>query len=116
MQSAVDKMEKGIQSLPCHLSLWCEKNGFALTSRLLRKIDVDAPLTLSFIFLCCLIEALKSLVGNEVIYSYFAVSSWSHFVASSARCWGNLVSQVLGHSNHQHLFGNVSITVNWSHQ
>jgi membrane associated rhomboid family serine protease len=107
--AAVDKLERGIKNSPARLSRFCATRGFPLTAQLLSRVDVDAPLTLSFLLLCCLVQLLKVTLGDTFVYLYFAVPSWSLFRVRSLRCWATLVTQVLGHTSWEHLFGNVSL-------
>jgi hypothetical protein len=109
MQMVVAKIEEGLKSLPSRVSRLCEAHEFAMTARIIRKIDIDAPLTISFLFICCFVQAMKSIVGDDFVYSFFAVPSLSHFTLSSGRCWGSLVAQVVGHTSWEHLFGNISL-------
>ena len=70
------------------------------------KVKYNAPVLLSFVFVCAFIVFLNGLFP-DFIHNWFAVPPKAGFNATNPRNWVNLVTHVMGHANVDHLTGNL---------
>jgi membrane associated rhomboid family serine protease len=70
------------------------------------KIKYNAPVLLSFVFVCAAILLLNTIIPGFT-QKWFAVPPGAGFDKTNPRNWFNLVSHVLGHANMNHLTGNL---------
>ena len=90
---------------------WREfQRSFPIIAAALSLVDVDCPLTLSFLLLCaCVFVCDSSLSPSGIIMShnFFAVHPRQAFQVASPLSYWRLFSHCLGHVSWQHLRGNM---------
>ena len=102
-----DTIEDGIQSIPRRISLCCKPYVGPTISKYIGKIDIDAPFTLTFAFLCLIVQILHSLIGQKFIINYFSIMPFKYFVWTNPGHYIRIFSQIVGHTGWEHLTGNM---------
>jgi len=102
-----DTIEDGIQSIPTRLSIFCKPILGETVSDIIAKVDIDAPFTLSFAFLCLVVQILHSIFGRAFVINYFSIMPFKYFVWTNIGHYIRVFSQVVGHSGWEHLTGNM---------
>lgn len=72
------------------------------------KIKYNAPVTLTFAFLCIAVLVLKILLFPYLIEDFFTVPAHANFNPVNPTSYLLLVSHVFGHANWEHLLGNLA--------
>jgi membrane associated rhomboid family serine protease len=73
------------------------------------RIKYNAPVVLSFVFLCFIVLLLNQLLFHTLIQNWFSVPGKGGFNTRNIRNWIDLFTHVLGHANWNHLTGNLLI-------
>ena len=66
-----DTIEDGIQSIPRRISLCCKPYVGPTISKYIGKIDIDAPFTLTFAFLCLIVQNITYFNWTEIYNKLF---------------------------------------------
>lgn len=72
------------------------------------KIKYNAPVILTFAFLCIIVLALKALLFPYLIEDFFTVPAHANFNPANPSSYLLLVSHVFGHADWNHLLGNLA--------
>lgn len=103
-----------IQKLPKRLSIAVEPYLGPTVSPYIGYIDVDAPLTISFAFVCWGVHCLAAMPAlflfsgtKDWQFEYFSVMPYAHFSFRAPSHYWRLFSHVLGHGDWGHLRGNL---------
>lgn len=99
--------EKNIEQIPHRIAQLIRPH-FPRSASLIEKIEIDAPLTTTFIFICLVVQLLSIVLGREFVLQYFAVPTIWDFRFLSPYSYVRIVSQTMGHSSWSHLGGNVT--------
>jgi membrane associated rhomboid family serine protease len=73
------------------------------------KIKYNAPVTLTFAFICVAILVLNQTLLRGLTQTYFAVGPKGSFSPQSVRSWVTLFTHIAGHANWDHLISNFSL-------
>jgi membrane associated rhomboid family serine protease len=73
------------------------------------KIKYNAPVTLTFAFVCAGILILNQTLLKGFTQAWFAVGPRGSFSPGSIRCWVTLFTHVIGHADWNHLISNFSL-------
>ncbi|MEL3907708.1 MAG: rhomboid family intramembrane serine protease [Treponemataceae bacterium] len=73
------------------------------------KLKYNAPVTLTFAFLCIGVLALKILVFPYLVKDFFTVPPHAAFVPTQAKNYLLLFSHIFGHADWNHLLGNLAL-------
>jgi membrane associated rhomboid family serine protease len=106
VENAVENIEDHVEGLPSKLADFIQPYNKRLAS-FLRAIHIDAPLTLTFAFVCVFVQMLSSMFGNGFVISYFAIHPWRNFNFRSPISYLQMITQIFGHGNWEHLTGNM---------
>ena len=106
VENVVENFEDQIELVPVKISNLIRPYSARLAS-IIGKIDIDAPLTLTFAFLCAIIQALSAICGKDFVVTYFAVHPWRSFNCYSPLSYFRMISQIFGHGDWNHLNGNM---------
>jgi membrane associated rhomboid family serine protease len=72
------------------------------------KLKYNAPVTLSFTFICGIVLLLNSTIMPHLTQDWFTVYGRGSFSFKSVQSWVRLFSYVIGHANLEHFLGNFS--------
>jgi membrane associated rhomboid family serine protease len=107
METRVKDAENEIKKLPRWIAERLRPQ-FPSLSQLIESVEIDAPFSLIFSFLCVLVQCFSFVLGTSFAPTYFGVPSLSSFNMLSIFSYFRMVSQIFGHSNWQHLSGNIT--------
>jgi membrane associated rhomboid family serine protease len=106
MENQIKKLENAIQRFPQWVAQKVQPHSPFL-SNIIQSIDIDAPFSLTFSFLCVIVHLLSSVFGSSFATLYFGIPSLSIFNFLSPLSYFRMISQIFGHSSWQHLSGNL---------
>jgi membrane associated rhomboid family serine protease len=106
MEGSIKKIENAIQRFPQWIAQKLQPH-YPSLSNIIQSIDIDAPFSLIFSLLCLIVHLLSSIFGSSFTTSYFGIPSLSIFNFLSPFSYFRMISQIFGHSNWQHLSGNL---------
>ena len=106
MEERIKKIENSIQRFPQWIAQRLQPHYPGL-SNMVQAIDIDAPFSLTFSLCCLLVHLLSCIFGASFTTFYFGIPSLSIFNFLSPLSYFRMISQIFGHSNWQHLSGNL---------
>jgi membrane associated rhomboid family serine protease len=104
-EGMTSSMEKWVKGTPLFLSKQIRPYSLSLADAM-QKIEIDAPVTISFCFICVVVQLFNFLIGDNLLF-YFCVPSFSHFPVYSVVSYVRMVTSVVGHTSWDHLFRNM---------
>ena len=107
LEQAVSSFEDWVEKIPQYVAKRIKPHAPRIAS-MVENIEIDAPLTSVFCFICLCVQLLSSILGREFVFRYFAVPTWAQFPLNSPLSYFRVVSQTMGHSSWEHLSGNVT--------
>jgi membrane associated rhomboid family serine protease len=107
MEGRVKQAENEIKNLPRLFALQLQPHSPSF-SKMVELIEIDAPFSLIFSLICVLVQSFSFIFGSSFATTYFGVPSLSGFDFLSLLSYFRIISQIFGHSNWQHLSGNIT--------
>jgi rhomboid protease GluP len=74
--------------------------------RLIMRISYNAPVTLTYALIASMVLTFDSILGTDIIPSFFMAPPRGYFSASDPLAYLRLFTHVAGHSSWTHLLGN----------
>jgi membrane associated rhomboid family serine protease len=106
IEENVTHAQKFVENMPQSISKRIRPHS-SLLANYIEKVDIDAPLTTTFCFVCLLVQLASTVLGRDFVTKCFGVASLSDFQFFSPLSYWTLFSQVIGHSSWDHLHGNI---------